>query len=127
MSDRELPGIHTPAPASGNKIAWITVGVIVAVFVAVAMIVGAVNGNAQKPYDANNADEAISQCEAAVEKQLKSPTTAKFHLTATGYDTWTVTGTVDSQNSFGAMVRSETQCTVIVDGDSIKVRVDQLD
>lgn len=124
MSDRTLPGVHDPEPEKRKNrgCLWLIVGFVA--LVALAIIIPTVTA---KPYDPNNKYEAISQCEHAVKKRLKSPTTAEFDLTATGYGTWTVTGTVDAENSFGAKVRSDVQCSVIIEGDSARVRVDQLD
>lgn len=52
-------------------------------------------------------------CENLVRDQLKSPSTAKFsNVEATGTGPWTVTGAVDSQNSFGATVRTTWTCRV---------------
>ena len=60
---------------------------------------------------------AASMCERFVADHLKSPSTAEFDSTATGGgDTWTVTGTVDSQNSFGAMVRNTYTCHLTYEG-----------
>jgi hypothetical protein len=57
-------------------------------------------------------------CEGFVKDRLKSPSSAEFDTSFTGSGpTYTVTGTVDSQNSFGAMVRNEFSCTVRHDGD----------
>ena len=61
--------------------------------------------------DYNTESRAIVCAEMAVEDRLKSPSTAKFcpsyQMTATnlGGDNWKVTGYVDAQNSFGAVVR----------------------
>lgn len=82
-----------------------------------------------KPYDANNSAEVIAQCEAQITEHLKSPSTAKFHSTSssTGETTWTVNGTVDSQNGFGAMVRSTYECSVTVDSaESITTKIESL-
>lgn len=81
----------------------------------------------REPYDPTNKLEAIAQCEATVEDPLKSPSTAEFDSQASGYGTWSVTGTVDAENSFGAMVRSNYECTVIIDGASIRVRLDSFE
>ncbi|ULJ61041.1 J domain-containing protein [Wielerella bovis] len=54
-------------------------------------------------------------CEDAVSNMLKAPTTAKFDnwvRTPNGDGSFMVTGTVDSQNSFGAMLRSQFSCKV---------------
>lgn len=66
-----------------------------------------------------SAYEAENQCERFLEDRLKSPSTAEFDLTTTGGPTtFTSAGTVDSQNGFGAMVRSDVTCTVRLDGDT---------
>jgi hypothetical protein len=91
---------------------------------AVVWVIGAVSG--PKEYDANNRYEVIAQCEARIKDMLKSPSTAQFDTDATGSGTWTVTGTVDSENGFGAMVRSSFGCTVKVDGETITTSVNYL-
>lgn len=83
----------------------------IALFFIVAQFFG---GQNEDKYDMNNEREAISQCEARVEKLLKSPSTAEFESNVTGNGTWTVIGTVDAQNAFGAMVRANFQCTVVM-------------
>lgn len=75
------------------------------------------SSNGGDEYDMNNEREAAAQCEARIEKLLKSPATADFASTATGSGTWTVTGTVDAENSFGATVRATYQCTVVMHED----------
>lgn len=81
----------------------------------------------QKPYDPNNSVEAISQCETRVEEQLKAPATAEFDSEAKGGGPWQVTGTVDSENGFGAMIRSTYQCTVTINGDRATTTIDLLE
>ena len=70
---------------------------------------------------------AISVSWAFVRAGLKSPTTADFGRIRTHQkysiegkpDTWEVRGHVDSQNSFGAMIRSNYTCQVeYVSGDA---------
>ena len=64
----------------------------------------------------DNQLSARKDCERLVESRLKAPSTAKFSSTATkSSGEWHVAGTVDSQNSFGAMVRSSFTCTVTDD------------
>lgn len=56
-------------------------------------------------------------CQRQVEGQLKSPRTAKFndlYAQGDGNYRFTVTGTVDAENSFGALVRSEIICDITV-------------
>ena len=56
--------------------------------------------------------ESIVFAESVIEKTLKAPSTAKF-VDVEAYelsnlkDVWAVNGYVDSQNSFGAMIRSQ--------------------
>lgn len=59
--------------------------------------------------------EAQYMCEEFIKDKLKSPGSADFQRptsTSAGADTWKVSGTVDSQNSFGGVVRNSYVCTV---------------
>jgi hypothetical protein len=61
--------------------------------------------------------EALSMCEQFVERRLKAPSTAKFShvwdttMTGSGDGPYRVSGFVDAQNSFGAMLRNHYVCT----------------
>lgn len=127
VSDRLLPGIQSTAKKS-NPWPWVAVGVMFAVL---ALVIGfsLTSGGEDDDYDSNTSYEAIAQCEDAIKDRLKAPTTAEFDSTATGSGTWTVTGTVDAENSFGAKIRSSYQCSVIIDNakDTAKVRVDRFE
>ncbi|QPZ39683.1 hypothetical protein [Paramicrobacterium chengjingii] len=92
----------------------------------VALSVATANNNADKDRYGNTA-EAINYCEDKVRGELKAPSTAEFDSSATGSGTYTVTGTVDSQNSFGAMMRSDFQCTVIIDGETQRTSLDSFE
>lgn len=66
-------------------------------------------------------------CNNFVQDRLKSPSTAHFNAdtsTKSG-DTWTVSGSVDSENGFGANLRSTFTCTMTVSGNN--VHLDNLD
>ena len=62
-----------------------------------------------------------------VEKQLKSPSTAKFpktiekneHITNLGGGKYKINSWVDSQNAFGATIRTNFSCTIIFEGDNL--------
>jgi hypothetical protein len=61
-------------------------------------------------------------CEQPVEERLTSPSTAEFdwdsnRVTLLGADHYLVEGTVDSENTFGAMVRSNFACNIKDNGD----------
>lgn len=124
MSDRALPGVHEkPRPSGAQKYAlFVVLGVVVALIIG-GIVASSIGGT----YDPNNAAEAISQCEARIERELKSPATADFNSTASGSGTWTVTGTVDAENGFGATVRAKYQCTVVVnDDDTLTTKIDYI-
>ncbi|EKT4499561.1 hypothetical protein SL054_002241 [Flavobacterium psychrophilum] len=62
--------------------------------------------------------EALTHAQIYIKSKLKSPATAEFEGGADGVTkvndtTFTVIGTVDSQNSFGAMLRSNYSCKII--------------
>ncbi|MGW3608920.1 hypothetical protein ACWD6N_03375 [Micromonospora sp. NPDC005163] len=64
-------------------------------------------------------DEAVDRCQTAISGQLKSPSTAKYAdgVTVTGEDGnfgtyYEVSGEVDAQNGFGALVRGDYRCKV---------------
>lgn len=66
-------------------------------------------------------------CEQFLEDQLKSPGTAEFDTPtreAAGFNTWKISGAVDSENSFGALVRIDYVCTVKSDGAETWTLVD---
>lgn len=75
-------------------------------------------GCSEEPYDPNNEAEAKAQCEGFADKRLKAPATADYDLAATrDGGAWTVTGTVDSENGFGAKVRGDVTCVLHFEGD----------
>lgn len=77
------------------------------------------SGCSNEPYDANNEREAKAQCEGFADKRLKAPADADYELSATQSNgSWTVTGTVDSENSFGAKVRSDVKCVLHFQGST---------
>jgi hypothetical protein len=89
---------------------------LVGVIVAIAIFVGMCSGND----DDSAGDEygAKSACEGWVKDQLKAPSTADFSdEEVSGAGPWTVTGSVDAENSFGAKLRSQWTCDVRLDSD----------
>lgn len=59
-------------------------------------------------------------CNDFVKDRLKSPSTAHFPSDTSSHvgNTWTVHGSVDSENGFGASLRSTFTCTMTVSGDN---------
>lgn len=74
---------------------------------------------------------AYNYAEKFVKEHLKSPSTAEFPSTRekvehTHYNSSTsiyrINSWVDSQNSFGAMIRQRFSCEIIMDGKTISIR-----
>lgn len=66
-------------------------------------------------------DDAARYCERSVGEELKAPGTAEFGEASVDVGEngrYVVSGSVDAQNSFGAMIRTGYQCTVDDTGDS---------
>ena len=122
MDKAAAPGLQPKKSSSGF---WGCLGCL-GVILVVVVIFGVVGAN-REPYDGNNEYEAISQCEARIERLLKAPATAEFDSKATGGGSWTVNGTVDSENGFGAKIRSSFQCSVVIEGDTATTTVDWLE
>lgn len=117
----ETPAPPTPPEATGgsekkpDKVAagcgigcLAIVGVVVAVFI-YGMFTGDDEGD-----DGGGEYGARDVCEQFIEKRLRSPGSAEFSQTeATDNGTsWIVSGAVDSQNGFGALVRNRYDCEV---------------
>lgn len=99
---------------SGKRWAF---GIVAAIIIAVALVTW--RSNRPDP-DADLSGDAKRACqEDFIPKRLKAPTTAAFSgvSVTTAGDTYTVTGSVDSQNSFGAQIRSSFSCVMHPNGD----------
>lgn len=78
------------------------------------ILIGTCGGSSSKPDNWNTENKAKTYAELMVKDNLKAPSTAKFcnsarEMTAKnlGGAKWKVTGWVDAENSFGAMIRSD--------------------
>lgn len=68
----------------------------------------------------HSAGDAPRMCRDFVKAQLISPGSAKFggaHTQRSG-DEYTVTGSVDAQNAYGALLRRDYTCTIRDEGDA---------
>lgn len=66
--------------------------------------------------------QVFTYAEICVKENLKSPSSAEFHMMETKIweindSTYMVKGPVDSQNAYGAMLRANFECKVIILGD----------
>ena len=72
----------------------------------------------------NSPTQAWTLCEQFVSDRLKAPSTADFSgysettITGSGLGPWKVSGYVDSQNSFGAKLRSRYSCVFTYEGET---------
>lgn len=128
-SDRNVakPAAEEPAAAQSNK----NVGIGCLAIIVILFIIGAIGslfenedsggsgGGGDSSADAGDEIGAQVVCEDFVEDRLKSPSTADFSETeVTGVEPeFTVTGAVDSENSFGAAIRNTYSCTVMYTGN----------
>lgn len=90
------------------------------VFLVLSLVIGGIMSscvaNAGKVDPATLGDGAHAKvaCRGMVQDKLKAPSTANFSgegASGSG-NSWTVTGSVDSQNSFGAQIRSSYTCSL---------------
>lgn len=105
--------------------------ITIAFFIFLAIGSGDNNDNATDGNSSNtNKFLAYNYAEEFVKDNLKSPSTAKFpdttekmnHITELGENEYQINSWVDSQNSFGAMIRSNFSCKIIFDGDKVSVK-----
>lgn len=124
MTDPTSNDTPTVDGAKGQSPRWGCLALIVAPILIVGGCAALSVSTPEKPKDYFTIARysAESACEKRVEGMLKSPSTAKFTSsasvtpTSSGYSV-KVTGTVDSQNSFGAMIRTPYRCTVTTDAE----------
>jgi hypothetical protein len=80
-------------------------------------LVSMMSGSNAEPTVGNNSTMAFVQCKSFVNERLKAPHTADFPFLDResinmGDNTYVIRSYVDSQNSFGAMIRNKTFCKV---------------
>lgn len=138
MSDQQsqVPAPIQAAPPEKKRNSGVGCLILIAVVVLIAISIYSCGSNYNKnqpPEEAitrpngERVDKYLAQvlCENKIKDMLVSPTSAKFGRPewVKTANRWKVTSTLDSQNSFGAMIRSEWVC--ILDGTDDTIRVDQ--
>jgi hypothetical protein len=143
MTDGPLPPPEPPKPAitddhskkSGKG------ALIIVLFVVGVVVAGTISGALGDGEEQSSAEDvrygAFDVCTDFVRDRLKAPGSASFRnyfqddgevrVTGSGNGPYTVVSTVDAQNSFGAELRSEFRCVVILDGDTWRLQDIQLD
>lgn len=116
MDDEEQATPESGAKGrANNKGCFLGCGGLLLVFVLFVIATSCGGGSSWEP----TATEARTICEGWVKDKLKAPSTARFANDGTthpsGADAWTMSGTVDAQNSFGATIRTAWTCDVRFD------------
>lgn len=95
------------------------IGIVLVVLAVCGLCAWRVNAKNEAPVDPSGDAKRVCQ-EEFVPKRLKAPKTAEFTgVTVSESDgVYTVTGSVDAQNSFGALIRSTFTCKVRETGDN---------
>lgn len=96
----------------------VVLGVVIVAGLTVASIRSGGQGDGTDDTDSGLSSDAKDVCENSVKDKLKAPATAEFsdEQAALEGSTWTVTGSVDSENSFGALIRSTYSCEAVHEG-----------
>ncbi|WP_157544460.1 SHOCT domain-containing protein [Jonesia quinghaiensis] len=113
----------SPKPTEGEKPSGMWKWVVWPIAVIGAMAFFGSLGDDDSADDEVSDWEVTSMCEQWVDKKLKAPSTAKYSdqvVKSAGILKWEVTGAVDSENSFGAMIRNEWTCSIYLDGDTFR-------
>ncbi|WP_018254023.1 hypothetical protein [Salinispora mooreana] len=116
-----------PAKKKGNPVVAAVGLLVVAGLCGIGgIVVLSGNDEPQDPVSANRDITAEIMCEQFIERELRAPATAEYTDPTTRKDgaTYTVNGAVDSENGFGAKIRSEYNCIVTDSGDDKWTLVD---
>lgn len=98
------------------------VGIFTSIFAGIASTPSSTSSEPEQPSTYQLELSARVYSESFIERLLKAPSTAKFcHETVTdlGDNRWKITSCVDSQNSYGAMIRSDWETTIAYLGGDI--------
>lgn len=100
-----------------EKLPWIITGVIGGIALIGALVVD-VGDHDDEPGNEIDQRIAVQACEDYARPLLKAPSTAKFDLSTVGdLPDIEVSGTVDSENSFGATLRAKVRCSLTLRDD----------
>lgn len=124
----EVNQIKKPKKKNEGCTTWL---IIAAILIAFFYIIGSGgdNDSSSKPTPSSKF-LAYRYAENFVSEKLKSPSTAEFpgisekdkHITSLGGDTYKIESWVDSQNSFGATIRTNFSCTITFEGNNVRCK-----
>jgi curved DNA-binding protein CbpA len=129
----EVPALALKADIKEQKQKNVSVGGIIFALVVLIFLISGITNRSPEPVSVATAPRidkfnAKVECEKFVLQRLKAPAGANFApfseliITGNGNGPWTVFGYVDSQNSFGAVLRSRYTCTVAFEGDGVSLQ-----
>ena len=119
MTQTRSPSLLQDHRDSAEAVKWRYL-VALRMFAVIGSLYAIITGGASPPGDAATDTDARFMCRQFVEDRLKAPATADFcneTVTALDGDRFRVAGSVDSENSFGATLRTEYSCALRYDGD----------
>lgn len=108
-----------------------TILVVIAIILFIIYVVSSMGGGSNSNKSSSPSHDnilAYNYSKDFVKQNLKSPSTAEFpgtsekikHTTYLGGDKYKIESWADSQNSFGAMVRTKFSCTITFVGDKVR-------
>jgi hypothetical protein len=126
----ESPSTAQPAPPSRRRWPWIVGGITAGLLLAIAGAasyawLGSPASKTVPTPTSASADyraRAVDACHERAKEDLVSPGSAQFSgekISGGANTVFGVDGTVDSQNSFGGLLRSHYSCTVDIAGPTI--------
>lgn len=111
-------GLATPNKGLTNIISKLPIIIIVAVFLIIILYPNKNSSSFEDTNRSNDLRHGYTEAKKTVNKELKSPSTAKFadfskiKFRDNKDGTYIIESYVDSQNSFGATVRTKFRCTI---------------
>jgi hypothetical protein len=121
MTSSPLQQQPTKAPATRGAKIFGGIMVLAVLVLCVGGVAAFVFRGGSDKAPADRTLEARSMCETFVKRQLKAPATAKFSEESAAKVSdaeYTAGGSVDSQNSFGALLRATFVCDMTYDAGS---------
>lgn len=124
------PGWGEPRPPDDRPFIdrnkkWLVPTVAVSLTMGLGVLAASVSGD-REPSEGELRTRAIIVCEDTVRNALRAPSTADFaSATATRQagNMWSVIGSVDAENGFGAKIRSDFECRAVRSADTWRGRV----
>lgn len=121
MNDVARPWDHKPEESKG--INWTAIAAIALIGFCALGVFFSSDSDSSGNGSEDRTGYARVACEDYVKDHLMSPSSADFSGQSESNvgDEWTASGSVDSENSFGASIRNNYTCTMTDNGDSFTI------